>query len=198
MAGNRARCLMPDADVVIHLFKAGLWPAVSAAYQIVLPSIVYGEARFFFDDSGACLPIDLEAEIAAGGVEVLEGSPENLASLQQCFDSVFLEGLHDGEQEALGLVHSGRFADGWFCSGDRKAQVATVALGHEAMVVSLEQALGRIGRSLTQYLRQWRHLTANGVRDSISEGQRMRLTGEGMTSALLDRRGQGRSRRRRG
>lgn len=186
MAGDRPQCLMFDADIIIFLHTAGLWDAITTSYQVVVPSIVVGEACYFLDHRHERQPIDLPAQIAAGRVTVLAASSDALAALLRRFNADLLEGLHSGEQEALALILSDSFPEGRLCSGDRLALVALAAIGFDTRGVSLEEALQDIGRSLDRTLRAAAQLTRAYFADAVAEGRRRRITGDGVTISLWD------------
>ena len=177
---------MPDADIIINLHAAGLWQLVTTAYQIIVPSIIAHEAQFYVDQQGDRNPIDLQAQVQARQIEEMSASLDDLAALQQCFHPDRLEGLHDGEQEALALVLSGTFVGGHFCSGDRAAIRALAALGLESQGVSLETALQEIGQTLNRTWRRSPQLTQAYFDAAVVEGKRQRLTGDGLTRSLWD------------
>ena len=163
---------MLDADIIIHLHRAGLWEAIVTAYQVVIPSIIIDEARFYLDDQERRHPIDLLAQVEARRITQLSASIDELAALCRCLSSDLLEGLHPGELEALALVLSGRYAQGRLCSGDALALTTLSALGYEQRGVSLEEVLQAIGSSLDRRLR---------------ENRRRRMTGQGVTITPWER-----------
>ena len=177
---------MPDADIIINLHAAGLWQIVTAAYQIVVPSIIAHEAQYYLDERGNRHPIDLQAQVQARQIDEMSASLDELAALQQRFHPDRLEGLHDGEQEALALVLSGAFAGGRFCSGDRAAIQALAALGFEDRGVSLEKALQEIGRTLDRTWRRSHQLTQAYFDAAVADGKQQRLDGDGPTRSIWD------------
>jgi len=177
---------MPDADIIINLHAAGLWQAVATSYRIVVPSIIAHEAQFYRDEQDQRHDIDLQSQVVAGEVDELSASPAELAALQNRFTSDRLEGLHAGEQEALALVLSGAFAEGRVCSGDRAAIQALAALGFGDRGVSLERALQAIGQTLSLTGRRSPQLTQAYFDAAVAEGQRQRITGDGLTRSLWD------------
>jgi hypothetical protein len=159
---------------------------VTTSYQIVVPSIVSHEAQFYVDERDQRHEIDLQTQVQAGEIEELSASLDELTALQRCFHPDWLEGLHAGEQEALALVLSGTLAEGRFCSGDRVAIQALAALGLDDRGVSLEKALQEIGRSLNRTWRRFHQLTEAYFEAAIAEGNRRRLSGDGLTRSLWD------------
>ena len=171
---------MPDANIIIWLHQAGLWGAITSAYDVVLPETVAQEIKYYEDEWGERQPIDVAAQASDGTLTILSADLQDMENLLEHFEGDLLEGLHAGEQEALALILSGRFSEGLFCSGDRLALVALVAIGYEGRCASLETVLRLAGRQLNQVLRARSPATEAYFRRAIEEGHWRQITREGI------------------
>jgi hypothetical protein len=135
-----ARLVLLDADVVIELFRLGIWDRLLGAVPVSLASTVVDEAGHYYDpDTGAKRIIDLQPYISDGRVTVENG---DVAEIVRIRDACKLLELHIGELESMAVVAS---ADCHFCTADRAAAKAMVLLDLSEKALSLEGLLKRHG-----------------------------------------------------
>ena len=91
--------LLLDADIVIHIFRLGIWEEVIERCDVYLAGTVLNEAHFFEDEDGTRRDFCLSSYAAAGQITVFDMLPSELASFRQRFDPVYLEKLDEGEAE---------------------------------------------------------------------------------------------------
>ena len=187
MAGELPRCLMIDADVIIHVHAAGLWELIKGAYELYVPSIVlHDEVKFYVDELGQQHPIDLEGQAESGLITEVAATAEEMKLLEDRFTGDLVLGLHSGEREALALLLSGEYAQGRLCTGDRLAIEAVAALGFSSRAVSLEETLQETGHSLDRRLLTNTYLQRDNFKSAIKAGQQRRMTGEGLRVTAFD------------
>ncbi len=166
------KCLITDADVLIHLHELGIWDALCTSTRVIVPAtIVRREAQFYIDDLddddlGDRVEIDLVAQVASGTVEEISVTASEIARFRSEFDQEVNTDLHDGETEALTVMYLGKARDCRFCSADRTAIRALVLVGLGSEGVSLEQALRDVG------------LTRRSILPRYSEGRYQRIVKE--------------------
>lgn len=139
---TRSRLILLDANVVIHLFELDLWRQVVARSQIVIAQTVVDEAHFFERD-GERFPIEWDALIREGSVEIRGLAASEVQAYCNKFDPTYYEKLDPGEAESLALLE--RDADSRICSGDK---IVWRVLGNTNQAdrgVSLEEILKQIG-----------------------------------------------------
>jgi len=141
---TRPRALTLDANVVIELHRLGMWRKFCKALQVTVGSIVASECRYFEDsDTGERFDIDLEGQAQKGEIRIVEASVSDLTSLS-VLDKMTYDGLHDGEQEVLAIMFSGRVSGCVLCTGDGTALRGAVLGGCGDSCMSLEAVLGQL------------------------------------------------------
>ncbi len=173
------RFLLLDANVVIEAYRREVWEDLLDREALAVPSIVAHSEAFFYDSDLDAVPkpIHLPTLIQEGKIQELSATPSEMGAVAQIFDRVFLGGLHDGETEALALLHGGQFAPE-FCSGDKMAIQALAMMGRSEDGISLESVLRRTGlnRSIGH------EFTKKYFDRHLKIGQQKRITGEGLRS----------------
>lgn len=171
--------LLLDADVVIEAHRVDVWEQLQDLDVLAVPSVVAREEALFYSLEYQAVPkaIHLPRLIQEGKILELYAIPEELRAMSQIFDRVFLEGLHEGEMEALALLIGGRF-ELKLCSGDKMAIQALAMMNRGEDGISLQEVLSGIGimKSLGYQFTQAyfnRHLQF---------GFQKRITGEGLRS----------------
>lgn len=171
---------MPDADTIINLHQIGLWEKLVEAYEIFVPATIVGEARYYFDDEHQKQPIDLRAQVAEGRISELSAGVQDILELSRWLSGDIQEGLGAGETEALALIVSGAFGEGWFTTSDRLAIETLAALGFSERGIALEEALRLAGYTLSRQARSYRQLTKEYFSTHIRLGQERRIQGRGV------------------
>jgi len=109
--------LLLDANIIIALFKQGLWDRVVAECDLYISETVVGEAHFFEDDKGARHDFDLGPHIANGSIKEFSVPAADVKTFVDTFGLDYIEKLDAGEAESLAyLEHASD--DHPICSAD--------------------------------------------------------------------------------
>jgi len=93
--------LLLDANVVIYLFKCGVWTKLVQRVKLRIARTVMIEAHFYETDLGERVDFDLGEFERSGVIEVIDvGLPQLQAFVSQ-FDASYVEKLDPGEAESL-------------------------------------------------------------------------------------------------
>ncbi len=172
------KCVLLDANIVIEAYKLGIWENLIEKVEIAVSSIVAHEESLFYSIQENKIPesINLKSLIDEGKIKELSATREKMANFLYQFDSVFVQGLHDGEVESLSLIMSGKAADLLFCSSDAVALKALAMIGHSDAGISMESLLRKTGlqRSLSK------QFTDNFYKAQIDMGNQNFITGQGL------------------
>lgn len=177
-----------DAMIIIEAHARGVWASLVNRVQLVVPSIVVQEARFYIDpSSGDELPIDLAPAVTAGKIQVVSASPAQIAALYAQLDDVFIQTIHAGEAEALALLFSGTLPDHLFCTAEAPATKALALLDMKDVGISFEDLLSGAG----EHPKLLRHYTERFFREALTEGAKMRIQGVGLRQQPAQTRARG-------
>jgi hypothetical protein len=78
--------LLLDANVVIVLFKLGIWDRLVAACDLHVSETVIGEAHFFEDDTGQRHDFDLGGYVTKGSIKSFNVPPADVKAFIDSFD----------------------------------------------------------------------------------------------------------------
>jgi len=136
--------LLLDANVVIHLFKLGIWQRLIERCDVHLAGTVVEEAQFYADDDGERHYIDLSRDIDSGAISTFDILPSQLQAFRERFDPGYFERLDPGETESLVSVMENP-EDALLCSADKIVYrvLGNLRLGEAG--ISLEEVLKQIG-----------------------------------------------------
>jgi hypothetical protein len=169
---KRLSFLLLDANIIIELWRLGLWSKLVELCDIHVGKTVVGEADFFLDTSGNRVAIDLSADISSQRIQVFQVEFHELDKFRSQYDPSYLARLDPGETEALVKLLS--LPSDWrLCSADGIVfkVLANVQRGEQG--ISLEEVLGRVGMSRRlskQYTKEFRtEKTKLGTIDSIQD-----------------------------
>lgn len=144
---KKFQLLLLDANIVIELFRLGIWDAFLERCDVHLSrTIAEVEVRCFKDEAGAWQDIDLSPYITAGHITVFDVSRSQMSSLQAPFPPNYLERFDAGELEALAYLMSSE-AEYSICSADSIVCKSLGFLGKGERAFSLEGILSAIGLS---------------------------------------------------
>jgi hypothetical protein len=162
--------LLLDANVVIFLFKVGIWDALVAECDIRLARTVMREAHFYEDDRGARVDFDLAPYERDGRIAVFEVPLPEITAFREDFDASYLERLDPGETESLACLTKAS-TESQLCSGDSIVFRVLGNLDRGERGVSLEEVLRTLGRSRAlprQFTKAFREQwTARGVEERL-------------------------------
>ena len=101
---KRLSFLLLDANVIIELFKTGLWDKVVEECDLHLARSVMGEAHFYEDSKGVRHDFDLSVYEQAGTVTVFEVPLGETRVFREKFDPSYFDRLDPGEAESLAYL----------------------------------------------------------------------------------------------
>ena len=165
--------LLLDADVVIELFRLGIWDSVIERCGVHLAhAVAETEAHFFHDEHGERQDFDLAPYKENGGVTVFDVTITDLQRVTTQFGPTYVEKLDPGETQSLVyLLNSADTCQ--ICSADRIVYrvLGNLNLGEQG--VSLCEVLDKVGlgRPLEphfgkKYRQKW---TTVGSQDRIQD-----------------------------
>jgi len=104
----KSKLLILDANIVIHLFEAGLWHSILAKWEVHLSSVVAFQEAIFYLDCQEQIPIELTADINGKRLRIFDMPVSSLLAFQKQFDRNYLERLDPGEAESLAFLVESR------------------------------------------------------------------------------------------
>lgn len=142
---KKSKLLLLDANVVILLFKLGIWEEVIERCKVHLSrTVAQIEVDYFETSEGERRYIDLGPYVEAEKIEVFDISPSEVDSFQGLFDAEYLERLDAGEAESL--IHLLKVTEQCeICSADKIVYRVLGNLRRSDAGVSLQEILERIG-----------------------------------------------------
>lgn len=167
-----------DANIVIEAFELGIWYNLIEKVEVYIPSIVaHDEAKFVRKETGR-IPeeINLSRLIEDGRIFEISAEMEEMIQLNNIFDDLFLEGIHDGEKEALAILYARKEHDLFFCTADAMPIKGMAMLQLSEIGISFEQLLKSIG--MKKKLRF--HFTEEWFKKRLKEGSQNLITCEGL------------------
>jgi len=141
---KRLHLLLLDANIVIYLFKLGLWEKVVDLCEVHISEIVKSECRFYEDVTGKRCTIDLTPMIANGDVKVFKLMPSEITSFLDRFSIGYIEKLDPGETETLAFLLNSE-EKYTICASDQIVFRVLGALNRSEQGISLEEVLKSIG-----------------------------------------------------
>ena len=167
---KRLSFLLLDANIIIELWRLGLWNKLIELCDTHVGKTVVGEADFFLDASGNHVAIDLSADIASQRIQVFQVEFSELDKFRNQYDPSYLAKLDPGETEALVKLLS--LPSDWrLCSADGIVFKVLTNVRRGEQGISLEEVLGQLGMSRPlkkQYTKEFRtEKTKLGAIDSI-------------------------------
>lgn len=204
---DKPRLLLPDTVVIIAAMACGRWPALCAAYDVMVPSIIAArETQFFVDEDGNRQYVDLVSvegdrhrfvvKPSASGVhgskvassnpidsaefKVWSASPTELLQTRAMLHPEMRTRVDNGELEAVTYLRLLPEGDGVvFVTADVGAIYATVAFDRTECAVSLEEVLAKCGKSVPlDYEFGDEHL-----KQSVKDGMTRKLQGRALSLA---------------
>ena len=137
----KPRLVLVDAGAVIHAHRCGGWAQLCKSYEVIVPTIVVGEATFYLGDDRKRIPIDIAPDIVAGRVVTYSASASDFAATSAALPASLRVRVHDGELEALTLLRISGTKETALLTADGGAVEATVVFGFSEVAMSLQRAL---------------------------------------------------------
>lgn len=169
---KKLRLLLLDANVIIELFRRGIWDTIVERCEIVLAQSVVDESQFYDTDIGERKYIDLADYIRKNKISVFNVSISQLVQFKKQFDASYFERLDPGECESLAFLCLS--AEPYnICSADAIVYRILGNLNRSEQGISLEEVLGSVGMGYTlsrQFTKIFRLAnTKRGQQDSVQD-----------------------------
>lgn len=134
-----------DANAIIELHSLSLWKRVTHSCCAAVTPIIRREAKFYKDEAGNRNVIDLIEDIKNKRLEEIEVSLTTFHSLGDVLKKSFLEGIDEGEREAISFLYQNRHKNLFrFCSADMLAIKCLGVLGLSHLGISMEELFEKI------------------------------------------------------
>ncbi|MCD4825790.1 MAG: hypothetical protein K8S55_14450 [Phycisphaerae bacterium] len=149
---KKFQLLLLDANIVIELFRLGIWEKVIDSCDIHLArSVAEDEAHFYLDEYGQRQDFDLKPYADNGRITIFDVVISELNGFCSQFDLAYMEKLDPGEAESLAYLVNSK-EKYLICSADRIVYRVLGNLNREEQGISLEEILQKIGlgRSLSR------------------------------------------------
>jgi hypothetical protein len=131
-----------DANAIIKLHQFSLWNQVIHICHAVVTPIIRRESKFYKNEFGQKMEINLCAEIDSKKIEEIQVPLEMFNSISEVLRDSFLEGIDAGEREAIALLYATRQKNAYrFCTLDRLAIKCLGVLGLGVQGISIEEIL---------------------------------------------------------
>ncbi len=172
------KCVLLDANIIIEAYRLGIWEKLIDNVEISVSSIVARDEVLFWSKKEGGIPeaINLEKLISKGKIKEFAASADEVAAFLNKFDSVYVQGLHAGENEALALIMHGKINDTLYCSADATAIQALAMIGHSDLGISMEIMMKKSG--ITKRLKV--HYSEEFFKRNINIGKQNLITGQGL------------------
>jgi hypothetical protein len=165
--------LLLDANVIIALFKQGIWDRVVAECDLHISETVLGEAHFFEDDAGRH-DFDLDPYVVNGSIKKFSVSPSKVKSFVDTFGLDYIEKLDAGEAESLAYLDDVS-EEHLICSADAIVFRVLGNVDRGQQGVSLQEVLDKLGLG-----RRLAHQFTKAMRDQWTrQGVTERMQGRG-------------------
>ncbi len=143
--------------------------------RIAVPSIIVRDEALFVDIGATTIPLRLLDEIGAGKLYEIAAEASAMRDVQRLFDRAFVDGLHEGELEALAIIHTSE-EEIVFCTADQMAIQAVAMLSRADRGVSFEMLLRKAGL----WRKMERRFTEKFLKEHVEKGTIRRIKGEGI------------------
>ena len=150
---NLLKLWLLDADVIIDLFRLGLFEKLARVHEINAASTVINEVKYYIED-GRKIPILFRTEyVSTGIVHEVSADAGEVAEILHRLPQDKRDALHGGELESLAVLVGRK--DLVFCSCDAATIKILPFLDLSERGVSVERLLKDSG--LTQSSLEYRH-----------------------------------------
>ena len=167
--------ILLDANVIFEAHRQGIWESLLQKARIAVPSIIARDEALFVEIGRTTLPLNLRQDIDSGRLEELSAEASEMSGVQGLFDRTFVDGLHEGELEALAITHRSE-EEILFCSADQMAIQALAMMDRADRGVSFEVLLRKAGL----WRKMERRFTEAFFREHIERGKTKYIKGEGI------------------
>ena len=168
---KKFRLLLLDANIVIELFRQGIWDQLIRTCDVHLArTVAEVEAHFYMDQDGERRDFDLREYAQDARIAVFDVAPSDVARFCARFGPSYMESLDPGEAESLAYLATCSETC-LICSADKIVYRVLGNLNRGSQGISLEELLQQVGlgRSLSpafskSYRERW---TQQGSQERI-------------------------------
>ncbi len=133
-----------DANAIIELHQFSLKAVIHACHAAVTP-IIRRECRFYKDEQGQKKSIDLSKDISDQKIEEIPIPLEIFNSFHRVLKDPFLEGIDEGEREAIAFLYTSKQKDPYlFCTADQLAIKCLGVLGLRRQGMSMQELFEKL------------------------------------------------------
>lgn len=166
----KSALVLLDADVVIEIFRLGIWDHLVNKTSIYIAATVAEESDHYFDPvTQQKHSIDLMAEAEAGRITILDGNIDEIKKVDKTCREHLID-LDAGELESIAVTIDGHYR---FCTADKAAVLAMAVLDLREQSISLEELLRRHG--VTSRVRMNNHYSGATMAQWLKEGGVLRV-----------------------
>ncbi|MEK7468650.1 MAG: hypothetical protein AAB074_14665 [Planctomycetota bacterium] len=170
---KKFRFLLLDADVLIELWRRGVWKHLLTLCDVTIVETVRHEARFFEDAEGSRHDIDLDPDIASGDVKVVQVPIAEIQKLMEDIPVSWHPDMNPGETASLAWLLAQPPEPAYLvCSADHITFRVLGMKRRSAAGISLEEVLASIGRVqklARHFTKQYREdISRQGFADGIT------------------------------
>jgi hypothetical protein len=133
--------ILVDANVIIDFHHHSIWNQATQNCHVAVTPIIRREAKFYRDDKGQKISIDLDLEISSKKIEEIPVSIQVFSRLHTTLNRTFLAGIDQGEREAIAFLNASPRERYLFCTADLLAIKCLGVLGLRNQGISVEGLL---------------------------------------------------------
>lgn len=142
----RFKLLLLDANIIVELFKQGIWSEVISRCDVHVSETVVGESRFYDNHNEETVEINLQPDRDDERITVHDVSTSSLIRLRSRLGKAMLEKMDAGEAELLCVLDDAPLGEDYIiCSADAIVYRYLGASQRSSQGVSLEVILKQIG-----------------------------------------------------
>ena len=171
--------ILVDARIIIKLPELPKWQAFIDAHNVGIPGVVATDEALYVDIGGirrTSIVDSIAESIRNRIIQRFDADLQEMALMDQILDDLVLEGIHDGEHEALALMLTPALQNYNWCCSDGLAYKAAGMLELSERCVCLNEELRSIGQGCSLPHEYSREFMDRGV----NEGVENRITGLGL------------------
>ncbi|MBP5296285.1 MAG: type II toxin-antitoxin system VapC family toxin [Bacteriovoracaceae bacterium] len=138
----KLKLVILDANVIIDLYRNGIWEKLISRYEVYVPSVVIrDEVIYFIGRDQQKKELNIRDDVKNGKIKIIAAKMDDYLRLKQKVIDDYYESLDPGELEAIALLYSGEYEDYKFCTGDKAAIRALTIFDLTFQGISLEKLL---------------------------------------------------------
>lgn len=141
---KKIKLLILDANVIIELYRFGIWETFIKNCDVHLAESVIDEAQFYLNNKGEKIYFDLQKCVKKKKINKFSKLASEIQIFKENFDAEYFERLDPGETESLAFLLSEE-EKYMICSGDSIVYRLLSNIDRKEQGISLEEILQKIG-----------------------------------------------------